>query len=312
MLTLKQLDTFLQIVELGTFERAAQRLKTTPSTISKRIAELEESTGLTLFDRSRRNAQLTDEGEQLLEHAMATVKQAERILALKHQPSRLHRVRLGLTDLSALTWLPDFLARFAEQRPDVRLDITIDMSRPLYQQLQDGELDLVVIPASQDAFTQPGIEWRLVSEVEMAFMARRGLVAMAPPVELDTLANYPLISQGKRSGYAHEINHWLRQHGLPSSTLTADNLLALVGLVTAGQGVSVLPHRCVTSLTAPGSLEIIATRPPLPNIGYYAVFHDGTRHKLLNALASQLAEAADFTRPFFTRAGKTPPPHDAG
>lgn len=299
MLTLKQLDTFLRIVELGTFERAAQQLKATPSTVSKRIAELEEATGLTVFDRSRRGAQLTDEGERLLEHAMATVQQAERILELKHRPSTLHRVRLGLTDLSALTWLPDFLESFAERQPDVRLDITIDMSRPLYQQLLDGELDLVVIPANQDTFAQPGVEWHLVSEVEMAFMARRGLVVRPSPVALGALADYPLISQGKRSGFAHQVNHWLRQHGLPGSTLTADNLLALVGLVTAGLGVSVLPYRCVASLAAPDSLEVITTRPPLPTIGYYAVFRDGSRQKLMEALAERLAEAADFTRPFF-------------
>ncbi|MGQ7249227.1 LysR family transcriptional regulator [Halomonas sp. V046] len=306
MLTLKQLTTFLQIVELGTFERAAQSLKTTPSTISKRIAELEEATGLRLFDRSRRGAQLTEEGERLLEHAMSTVHQAEQILELKQRPSRLHRIRLGFTDLTALTWLPGFLATFTEQRPDVRLDITIDMSRTLYQQFQDGELDLVVIPASQEAFAQPGVESRLVGEVEMAFMARRGLVTEARPVPLHALGNYILIGQGKRSGYAHQVNHWLHQHGIAGSTLTADNLLALVGLVTAGQGISVLPHHCVANLTASDALEVIGTEPRLPRIGYYALFRDGTRLKLMESLAQRLAEAADFTQPFFLHAAGAP------
>lgn len=306
MLTLKQLDTFLQIVELGTFERAAQRLRTTPSTISKRIAELEDATGLTLFDRSRRGAQLTDQGERLLDHAIATMEHADRILALKRQPSRLHRVRLGLTDLSALTWLPTFLERFNQDRPDIRLEICIDMSRTLFQQFQDGELDIVVVPASQNAFGQPGVEWQLIAEVDMAFVAKRGTLQTPTPVALADLRNYPLIGQGKRSGFAHEINHWLHQHSLTAPTLTTDNLLALVGLVSAGHGISVLPSRCVMSLTS-SQLEIIETRPALPSIGYYAVFHDGPRHKLLNALAKALAEAADFTQPFFIPPASTPP-----
>lgn len=302
MLTLKQLESFVQIVELGTFERAAQRLNTTPSTISKRIAELEETTGLTLFDRSRRGAQLTDDGEQLLEHAMATVHQAQRILELKHQPSQLHRIRLGFTDLTALTWLPGFLASFTQQRPDVRLDISIDMSRTLYQLFQDGELDLVVIPADQQAFAQPGIESRLIGEVEMAFMARKGLVQEARPVELHALDGYTLIGQGKRSGFAQQVNRWLHQQGVAGSTLTADNLLALVGLITAGQGISVLPYRCVAHLTGNNTLEVIDTAPPLPRIGYYAVFRDSSRLKLMESLAQRLGEAADFTRPFFALA----------
>ncbi|GEN23714.1 LysR family transcriptional regulator [Halomonas cupida] len=302
MLTLKQLESFVRIVELGTFERAAHRLNTTPSTISKRIAELEEATALTLFDRSRRGAQLTEDGEQLLEHAMATVHQAQKILELKHQPAQLHRIRLGFTDLTALTWLPGFLATFTQQRPDVRLDITIDMSRTLYQLFQDGELDLVVIPADQEAFTQPGVESRLIDEVEMAFMARQGLVQESQPVELRALDGYTLISQGKRSGFAQQVNRWLHQQGTAGATLTTDNLLALVGLVTAGQGISVLPHRCVANLAGEDVLEVIDTAPSLPRIGYYAVFRDNSRLKLMETLAQHLTEAADFTQPFFLRA----------
>lgn len=301
VLTLKQLDTFIQIVELGTFERAALRLNITPSTISKRIAELEEATELPLFERSRKGAQLTDEGELLLEHAMATLNHAQRILELKQYPSRLHRLRLGLTELAALTWLPGFLETFTQERPDIRLNITIDMSRTLYQQFQDGDLDLVVIPAAPDAFAQPGIEACLVGEVEMAFMARAGLVSEAQPLTLQMLERYTLIGQGKRSGYAQHVNRWLHQQGIIGSTLTADNLLALVGLVTAGQGISVLPRRCVTHLTPDKALEVIDTIPALPNIGYYALYHDGSRLKLLEAMAQRLTEAADFTEPFFTR-----------
>lgn len=299
MLTLKQLDTFVQIVELGTFERAAQKLNATPSTVSKRIAELEEATGLALFDRSRRGAQLTEEGEQLLEHAMATLSHAQQIFGLKRQPSRLHRLRLGLTELTALTWLPGFLGTFTRERPDVRLDITIDMSRTLYQQFQDNELDLIVIPAAPDAFVQPGIEARLIGEVEMAFMARKGVVKETQPLTLQALQGYTLIGQGKRSGYAQHVNRWLHQQGIAGSTLTADNLLALVGLVTAGQGVSVLPRRCVAHLTRDDALEVIDTTPALPCIGYYALYHDGSRLKLLESMAQRLAEAAEFTKPFF-------------
>lgn len=299
MLTLKQLESFVQIVELGTFERAAQRLNTTPSTISKRIGELEDTTGMILFDRSRRGAQLTEDGERLLEHAQATVHQAQRILELKRQPTQLRRIRLGLTDLTALTWLPGFLGSFTQERPDIRLDITIDMSRTLYQQFQDGEQDLVVIPSAPDAFAQPGIVSRLVGEVEMAFMARQGLVTDARPVSLRTLERYPLVGQGKRSGYAQHVNHWLHQQGAAGPSLTADNLLALVGLISAGQGISVLPRRCVEHLTRGNSLEVIDTAPSFPSLGYYAVFRDGSRLKLMEMLAQCLTEAADFTQPFF-------------
>ncbi|WP_163576146.1 LysR family transcriptional regulator [Halomonas faecis] len=306
MLTLKQLETFVQVVELGTFERASQRLNATQSTVSKRISELEQATGLCIFDRSRRNARLTEEGERLLELAYTTLDGANRILELNEQPERtLHRVRIGFTDLAALTWLPGFLRDYTTERPDIRLDITIDMSRTLYQQFQDGELDLVVIPQVPEAFAQPGVEALLLEEVEMAFMARENLVDGPRPIPIGALERYTLISQGKRSGFAQDVNRWLSHQGMAAANLTADNLLALVGLVAAGRGISVLPKLCVQRFAREQGLEILETTPRLPMIGYYALYHGGVRIRLLEELAQRLGDAADFTRPFFLSEKRT-------
>lgn len=306
MLTLKQLETFVQVVELGTFERASQRLNATQSTVSKRISELEQATGLCIFDRSRRNARLTEEGERLLELAYTTLDGANRILELNEQPERtLHRVRIGFTDLAALTWLPGFLRDYTTERPDIRLDITIDMSRTLYQQFQDGELDLVVIPQVPEAFAQPGVEALLLEEVEMAFMARENLVDGPRPIPIGALERYTLISQGKRSGFAQDVNRWLSHQGMAAANLTADNLLALVGLVAAGRGISVLPRLCVQRFAREQGLEILETTPRLPMIGYYALYHSGVRIRLLEELAQRLGDAADFTRPFFLSEKRT-------
>ncbi|WKD28036.1 LysR family transcriptional regulator [Halomonas sp. KG2] len=301
MLTLKQLETFVQVVELGTFERASLRLNATQSTVSKRISELEQATGLRLFDRSRRNARLTEEGERLLELAYTTLDGAKHILELNEQPERtLHRVRIGFTDLAALTWLPGFIRDYTIERPDIRLDVTIDMSRTLYQQFQDGELDLVVIPQVPEAFAQPGVEARLLEEVEMAFMAKESLVDGSPrPITIGALERYTLISQGKRSGFAQDVNRWLSHQGVAAANLTADNLLALVGLVAAGCGISVLPKLCVQRFAREQGLEILETTPPLPTIGYYALYHGGVRIQLFDELAHRLSDASDFSRPFF-------------
>ncbi|MFG6668409.1 LysR family transcriptional regulator [Halomonas sp. HNIBRBA4712] len=300
MLTLKQLETFVKVVELGTFERASQHLNATQSTVSKRISELEQASGLTLFDRSRRNARLTEEGEKLLKLAYSTLEGAKRILELNRQPEgSLHRVRLGFTDLSAFTWLPDFLREYTLERPDIRLDITIGMSRTLYQQFQDGELDLIVIPQIPEVFPQSGIETYLLTEVDMAFMAREGLVDGPRPIPVTALERYTLISQGKSSGFAQGCNRWLINQGMAATHQTADNLLALVGLITAGRGVSVLPRLCVQSFAREQKLEILDTAPSLPKTNYCAMYHGGVRVHLLEELAHRLSEAADFSRPFF-------------
>lgn len=300
MLTLKQLETFVQVVELGTFERAAQRLNATQSTVSKRISELEQATGLSIFDRSLRNARLTEEGEQLLELAYTTIESAKKIRELSKRPdSQLHRIRIGFTELTALTWLPGFLRNYTVERPDIRLDITIDMSRTLFQQFQDGELDLIVIPLVPEAFAQTGVEIRLLEKVEMAFMARAGLVQGPRPIPVSALEAYTLISQGKHSGFAQDINRWISHQGITGAVQITDNLLALVGLVAAGRGISVLPKTCVQRFTREQELEVLTTTPQPPTIGYYALYHSGVRVTLLEEVALSLGQAADFTQPFF-------------
>jgi DNA-binding transcriptional LysR family regulator len=56
-MTLKQIEAFYWAAKLGSFAIAAQRLHVTQSSLSKRIAELEQSVGATLFDRTNRSAQ---------------------------------------------------------------------------------------------------------------------------------------------------------------------------------------------------------------------------------------------------------------
>ncbi|MFC0267002.1 hypothetical protein [Kushneria aurantia] len=63
--------------------------------------------------------------------------------------------------------------------------------------------------------------------------------------------------------------------------------------------ISVLPYRCITYLAQGEEIEVIDTVPALPSISYFALYHEGSRLKLLEAMAIRLAEAADFTRPFF-------------
>ncbi len=68
-MTLKQIEAFYWAAKLGGFANAAQRLHVTQSSLSKRAAELEESVGAVLFDRSGKRAHLSDAGQRLIAHA---------------------------------------------------------------------------------------------------------------------------------------------------------------------------------------------------------------------------------------------------
>jgi DNA-binding transcriptional LysR family regulator len=96
MITLRQLEALYWIVQLGTFERAAARLHTTQSAVSKRIKELEAACRITVFARDRRGAKLTEQGEHVLALGQEMLGLQERILELqgnKEVPARRLRAR---------------------------------------------------------------------------------------------------------------------------------------------------------------------------------------------------------------------------
>ncbi|HEX8544536.1 MAG TPA: LysR family transcriptional regulator [Pseudomonas sp.] len=295
MITLRQLLALHWIERLGTFERAAEQLNTTQSAISKRVQELETSTGLQLFDRSQRGARLTATGEELLVIAREMLGLAERITSLKdgkHITTR--RLRLGVTELTAWTWLPRLVTKLVADFPGLAVEPEVDMSRNLHEKLMDDLVDLIIIP---DTFTAPEVTAVPLASVENAWMAAPGLIGHSGIVGLAELARYPMLVQGKKSGSGLFVNSWLRAHGVDlPKTLSSDSLTAMVGLTAAGLGVTYLPLKCFQPLIDEGKLTIIRTEPELPPVPYMAMYRNDRPSSFVMEVAALAIELCDFSR----------------
>ena len=295
MINLRQLLALHWIERLGTFERAAEHLNTTQSAISKRIQELEASTGLQLFDRSQRGARLTAIGEEMLVIAREMLTLAERITSLKdgtHVVTR--RLRLGVTELTALTWLPRLIAKLVEDFPGLTVEAEADMSRNLHEKLVDDLVDMIIIP---DTFTAPEITAVPLGIVENAWMAAPGVVEHSGVVGLAELAKYPLLVQGKKSGSGLFVNKWLGTMGIElPKMLSSDSLTAMLGLTAAGLGVTYLPLECFRPLVDEGKLTIIHTDPPLPPVPYMAMYRNDRPSAFVSEVAIRAVEQCDFSR----------------
>ena len=237
MITLKQIEALHWIAELGSFERAAAQLNTTQSTVSKRIQQLEAAMGKPLFDRSQRGAQLTEWSEQIHVVGREMLALQHRMLELKNGgPIPARRLRLGVTELSALTWLPRLVTALRQTYAAVTIEPEVDLSRNLHERLSEGSLDLIVIP---EGLSDPDIASVRLTEVANAWMARPGLVTLSGSLSMHDLANYPVLTEGRRSGSGLFFEKWLKSEGMMlQRTLYTDSLVALVGLTVAGLGIS--------------------------------------------------------------------------
>ena len=295
MFSLKQVEALYWISRLGTFERAAAKLNTTQSTISKRIHELERVAGLPLFDRSQRRASLTDKGEQLLAIAQDMLALQQRVVHLKERdetPAR--RLRLGITELTALTWLPRLVASLGAKYPKVTIETEVGMSRDLYDRLQEDRLDVIIIP---DAFSDQHITAVQLTRNRNVWMGSPRLVRTRRKLSMVELAEYTILVQGNRSGTGIWVSKWLKSEGAMLPRLfSCDSLIALLGLAVAGLGITYLPLQCFKPLVTQGKLKVIATDPELPAIPYVAMYRRDRPSAFMAGVAELAQATCDFSR----------------
>jgi len=295
MLTFKQMEALYWIVQLGSFDAAATRLNTTQSAVSKRIQELERAFDLTVFDRAHRSARLTDKGAELFDHAKELLEQRDRVVErMSSKEALVRHVRIGVTELTALTWLPRLIAAIQAAYPRVHVEAEVDLTATLRDRLAADTIDLIVVPQihATDSFTATA-----VGEVDNAWMCAAGFMPKSrAAIALTDIARFPLILQGNLSGTGHLYTRFLQEHGVAiQRVLSSNSLLAQIGLTLSGLGISYLPKACVAHLVACDALEIVRTQPALPPVRYVALHRAERAHSLTAEIVRLAAQACDFS-----------------
>lgn len=295
MVTLKQLEGFYWTAELGGLEQAASRLHTTQSAISKRLQELESLLDVVLFDRSRRKAMITPQGERLLVMARDILEMRDRIMDLGSMTSpTLRMLRLGVTELTAMTWLPALVQRIRATYPDVTLEPAVDSSAHLIEKLAADELDMVVVP---DTYRDSQFELVALDSVEYSWMCSPGYLDGVDEIPLKELCTYTLIVQLHASGLGDMIGRWLQDHRANiENALSSSSLTAIASLTLSGLGISYLPRRIFDNLIATGQLRVIRSTPPLPRAPYVIMYKKARADDFLRYVASLASDLCNFTR----------------
>ncbi|MDM0021059.1 LysR family transcriptional regulator [Variovorax saccharolyticus] len=296
-MTFKQLEALYWIGQLGSFALAANKLHTSQSAVSKRVHELEMVFDTELFDRTQRSARLTDKGEEMFMLAKALLEQRD---AAIEQFSRVdvieRRVRIGITELTAMTWFPRWVELISDHYPKVSLEPDVDSSVNLREKVLADELDLIVVP---DAFADTRIPSKAVGQVESAWMCKPGFMPADGPVRLHELAAQRLLIQGSKSGTGLLYDSWMKELGIqPANAIVVHNLVALIGLTLSGLGVSYLPKRAVSQMIDAGTLIALDVAPALPSVTYVAMYKGEHRSALLASIIMLAQECCDFDRMF--------------
>ncbi|MBW3097130.1 LysR substrate-binding domain-containing protein [Pseudohoeflea coraliihabitans] len=144
-LDIDQLQTFIAIVDTGSFTRAADRVCKTQSAVSMQMRRLEERLGKDLFVKDGRTNRLSEEGERLIGYARRMIKLNNETMVAFDDNKLEGAMRVGTPDDYADRYMPGIIARFAKTHPGVELYIECEPSVELAARLQRGELDVALV-----------------------------------------------------------------------------------------------------------------------------------------------------------------------
>ncbi len=267
-MTLKQLEAFYWAASCQHFVQAAQRVHVSVSSLSKRIAELERSLGQLLFDRSGQRCVLTDAGRRLLPQATALLQQAQAV----RQDMGAGEVwqgpcRLGVGELSAMTWLPRWVAALNRWQPDVNLQVQVDIGAHLLQALEQGGLDVAAVAGR---VAHPRLMSRPLGTAQFAWCASPRLLNVATVADRDVpdrlWRENPWIVLPTGSGMSHVLDDWCQSTGLsPSRTWVCNHWGGVAGLLLQGLGVGLLPQSWAQAWAEQGALVCVQSPPTGPS-----------------------------------------------
>lgn len=297
MMSFKQLEAIYWVVKLGGFSQAAEKLHTTQSAISRRVKELESALDTTLFDRSLRTARLTEKGQETFAVAQRLLTQRDEAMEqLAHPQVVERRLRIGLTELTAMTWFPRLVNLVQAYHPRVIIEPDVDASVTIREKLLADELDLAIVPDTAD---DNRISKKILGKVVNAWMCKPGQLPANRTLRLHELASQRILTQGSRSGTGLASENWFKAFGLtPKSSLPSNSLIALIGMTVAGIGISPLPQHCLTPMIEQGLLQTVKVTPAIPDITYVAMCKAEPRSTLIDSIILLAQESCDFTRAF--------------
>jgi DNA-binding transcriptional LysR family regulator len=248
------IDLFLQVVESGSFARAAERLHLSRSAVGKSIARLESRLGVRLFLRTTRSQTLTAEGSLLLEHAHRAHSEMEAAQALLESGKQILRgkLRVSLPVLFGRRCVAPVLLELAREHPELVLELSFS-DRVI--NLVDEGFDFAVrngqLEDSTDLIARP-LSWhdmRLCAAP--SYLARYG--TPASPDELMQHQAIFYLNKTRPLEWQLTINGQIERFK-PEGRFYMDDLDAIADAAEAGDGIAWLPYWLINERLHSGRL----------------------------------------------------------
>lgn len=249
---LRQMRYFLALAEELHFGRAAERLHMAQPPLTRQIRALEEELGTPLFHRTPKGAELTAAGQALLEevpNVLALATRAREKTRLAGQ-GLLGQLDVGIFGSGILSVIPQLLAEFHRERPQVRIALHNQTKAEQIQALRERRITVGfnrLVPSQPDIVVETVLRERLIVGL---YEGHR--LCMQPEIRLQDLDNEPMILYPNipMRGLAQEVAGAFQRDGVRLHVAQeVEDVFTCIALVASGFGL------CVTTASA-ASLQL--------------------------------------------------------
>jgi DNA-binding transcriptional LysR family regulator len=216
-LTLRQLSVFAAVAQHRSYTGAAKALHMTQPAVSMQIKQLEEETGLLLFDRAGKQIVITDAGQELLHYSNTISQQIEEAEQVLDELKGLKRGKLHLTMASTASYFaPQLLAAFHHQFPGAQVTLDVTNRAGLLRALENNTTDMAIMGRPPRGHNLVGIPF--MDNPLVVIAAPDHPLANRKQIPLAELENEPFIVREKSSGTRIAADRFFAEHKLELPT----------------------------------------------------------------------------------------------
>lgn len=295
-MNLRFVEAFYWVATLQSVTRAAEKLSVTQSAMSSRIAALEDELGVMLLDRRQRQFRLTIAGMRFLvlsQRLLELQREVKAEMGAGTEPAI--PLRLGAIESVLHSWLIPWIEALRVERPELALELTVETTPMLLEQMRRGTLDLAfaALPAAGE-----GVRTRALPAMEMVFVGNPRLHRRAR-CSLAELAGHDFLTFQRGSQPHVALLDLFRSVKLePKRVHAVSSISAMTQLVEGGFGIATLPRSAAKRLLPHRELRLLMTDPPLQPLPVFASYRsDAASHSVETIVRSALAFIAQTEPP---------------
>lgn len=279
------LRCFLMVVREGGVCRAAEKLNRFQSNVTTRIQKLERDIRAALFIREGRSMRLSPIGKVFLGYALELVALEEKALwAMSDDLTPRGGLRIGSMESTAASRLPQVLAGFHRDYPEVRLELVTGPTKKLLADILADNVDVAFVA---DTIPGHGIQSCTVFNEELCLISSSQSSTISHP---EDVAEMSLVTFATGCAYRELLENWFRAAGMkPRRFFEMGSYHGIITCVAAGVGISVVPRSILELLSSPALIKTT----PFPfrkTIDTLMIWREGEENPAIRCLRKQILQ----------------------